>query len=145
MIDKTALTQVINETLAETDMFLVQLTVSRDKLEPTEAPAATEKNASVNFIGKSTRDSMHETRLNFKSDIDVRGMSGQEALEAVTYLIEDAIQCGASRLSILHGTGTGYLRQVIRQYLRTVPAVASCRDEHVQFGGAGITIVEMNY
>ena len=96
MIDKTALTQVINETLAETDMFLVRLTVSRDKLEPTEAPAATEKNASVNFIGKSTRDSMHETRLNFKSDIDVRGMSGQEALEAVTYFIEDAIQCASA-------------------------------------------------
>ena len=72
-------------------------------------------------------------------------MSGQEALEAVTYFIEDAIQCGATRLSILHGTGTGYLRQIIRQYLHTVPTVASCHDEHIQFGGAGITIVEMSY
>ena len=72
-------------------------------------------------------------------------MRGREASEAITYFVEDAIQCGATRLSILHGTGTGYLRTIIRQYLRTVPAVASYHDEHIQFGGAGITIVEMDY
>ena len=124
---------------------IMKLTVALKKLEKTTTPPTSTESSVINFIGKSTRDSIHETRLRFKSNIDVRGMSGQEALEAVTYFIEDAIQCGATRLSILHGTGTGYLRQIIRQYLHTVPTVASCHDEHIQFGGAGITIVEMSY
>ena len=124
---------------------MIKLSVTRDDLELADAPKGTDSGTTVNFIGKATRESMHEKNVNFKADIDVRGMSGREALEAVTYFIEDAIQCGATRLSILHGTGTGYLRTVIRQYLRTVPTVASYHDEHVQFGGAGITIVEMDY
>ena len=70
-------------------------------------------------------------------------MSGAEALNAVTYFIEDAILLGITPLRILHGTGTGYLRQVIRQYLNTVPQIKSFHDEHVQLGGAGITIVEL--
>ena len=124
---------------------MIKLNVILDDLELSEAPKTTGTDATVSFIGRATRESMHEKNVNFKADIDVRGMSGREALEAVTYFIEDAIQCGATRLSILHGTGTGYLRTVIRQYLRTVPTVASYHDEHVQFGGAGITIVEMDY
>lgn len=123
----------------------MMLTAKLQKLEPTSESVCTETSTTVSFISKQTRDSIHEKRMNFKSDIDVRGMSGQEALESVMYFVEDAIQCGAKRLSILHGTGTGYLRQVIRQYLNTVPAVASCHDEHVHFGGAGITIVELAY
>jgi DNA mismatch repair protein MutS2 len=69
-------------------------------------------------------------------------MNGEEALAAVTYFVDDAILLGVPRVRILHGTGTGYLRKIIRQYLQTVPGVTSCRDEHVQFGGAGITIVD---
>ena len=132
-----------NDAILQTGVM--KLTVKRQKLEPAQKPDTSTPSNKVNFIGKSTRDSMRETQLNFSSSIDVRGMNGQEALEAVTYFVEDAIQCGATRLSILHGTGTGYLRQIIRQYLRTVPAVSSCHDEHVQFGGAGITIVELSY
>ena len=69
-------------------------------------------------------------------------MSGEEALQAVTYFIDDALLLSQPNVRILHGTGSGYLRMVIRQYLRTVPGVASFHDEHVQLGGAGITIVE---
>ena len=63
---------------------------------------------------------------------------------SVTYFIDDAIQFNAGRVRILHGTGTGVLRQCIRQYLDTVRGVRSYRDEHVQFGGAGITVVELD-
>ena len=87
---------------------------------------------------------MREKQLNFKQEIDVRGMRADEALQAVTYFIDDAIQVGCTRVRILHGTGTGVLRQVIRQYLKTVPGVAHFQDEHVQLGGAGITVVELN-
>ena len=75
-------------------------------------------------------------------EIDVRGMRGEEALQAVTYYIDDAIQCSAGRVRILHGTGTGALRQIIRDYLKTVHEVKRFQDEHVQFGGSGITVVE---
>ncbi|WP_129595196.1 endonuclease MutS2 [Seramator thermalis] len=91
----------------------------------------------------NTRDLMYEKKLNFKPDIDVRGMRGDEALQAVMYFIDDAIQLNISRVRILHGTGTGALRQIIRDYLRTVNGVARFGDEHVQFGGSGITVVDL--
>ncbi len=95
------------------------------------------------FISRQTVDQVRQKHLEFRQDIDVRGMRGDEAVSAVMYFIDDAILVGASRVRILHGTGTGALRQFIRQYLATVPGVKSCRDEHVQFGGAGITVVEL--
>ena len=95
------------------------------------------------FVSNQTQDSMYEKKLNFKQDIDVRGMRGDEALQAVTYFIDDAILVGMSRVRILHGTGTGILRTLIRQYLQTVPGIRHFADEHVQFGGAGITVVDL--
>ena len=94
-------------------------------------------------ISKDTRDAIDRRKLNFKQDIDVRGMRGDEALNAITYFIDDAILLGVSRIRILHGKGNGILRQLIRQYLSTVPNVTHYKDEHVQFGGAGITVVDL--
>ena len=94
-------------------------------------------------FSRSTREAIDERKMNFRQDLDVRGMRGDEAVNAVMYFIDDAILVGMSRVRILHGTGSGILRQLIRQYLRTNPAVTSCRDEHVQFGGAGITVVDI--
>ena len=92
---------------------------------------------------KMTRSTMEDRRQNFHQDIDVRGMRGDEAIDAVMHFIDDAILIGMSRVRILHGTGTGILRQLIRQYLNTVPNVKKAKDEHVQFGGAGITVVDL--
>ena len=91
-----------------------------------------------------TRATMEDRKQNFHQDIDVRGMRGDEAVDAVMHFIDDAILIGMSRVRILHGTGTGVLRQLIRQYLRTIPNVSHFRDEHVQFGGAGITVVDLD-
>ena len=91
-----------------------------------------------------TRDTMEDHRQNFHQDLDVRGMRGDEAVNAVMHFIDDSILVGMSRVRILHGTGTGVLRQLIRQYLGTVPNVSHYRDEHVQFGGAGITVVDLD-
>ena len=107
---------------------------------PSNSPEG-EKTA-VSFLTRQTQDSIRQKHLDFKQEIDVRGMRADEALQAVTYFIDDALLVNASRVRILHGTGTGALRQVIRQYLATVPGVVSAHDEHVQFGGAGITVVE---
>ena len=86
---------------------------------------------------------MRDRQLNFKQEIDVRGMRVDEAVQAITYFIDDAIQFNAKQVRVLHGTGTGALRQYLRQYLDTVNGVRSYRDEHVQFGGAGITVIEL--
>ena len=99
---------------------------------------------SYGMVSRDTRDVIDNRKLNFKQDIDVRGMRGDEAINAITYFIDDAILVGVSRVRILHGTGTGILRQLIRQYLATVPNVSHFRDEHVQFGGAGITVVDLD-
>ena len=70
-------------------------------------------------------------------------MRGDEALIAVQYFIDDAILVGLPRVRILHGKGNGILRQLIRQHLATVPNVTHFADEHVQFGGTGITVVDL--
>ena len=116
--------------------------VDADRLVAALAPKR-EEQAVTSFVSRQTQDLMRRKSLDFRQDIDVRGMRGDEALNAVTHFIDDATQVGVARVRILHGTGTGALRQLIRQYLRTVPSVASARDEHVQFGGAGITVVDL--
>ena len=97
----------------------------------------------ASFVSSATTDRLRERQLQFKREIDVRGMRVDEAIQAVTYFIDDAIQFNQGEVRILHGTGTGALRQALRQYLDSVPGVASYRDEHVQFGGAGITVVTL--
>ena len=122
----------------------------RTKVELSRLVAATKKEKIdtatqiVTFVSKETQKQVREKHLNFHQEIDVRGMRGDEALQAVTYFIDDAILVGANQVRILHGTGSGILRQLIRQYLQTVSGVSSVHDEHVQFGGAGITVVEFS-
>ena len=116
--------------------------VKLNRLEPAEPPKK-EKNVAATFVSVQTRDDIRQTTLNFKEQLDVRGMRGDEAIQAVTYFIDDALVARASRVKILHGTGTGALKTVIRQYLNTMPPVADFYDEDIRFGGAGITIVEL--
>ena len=113
-----------------------------ERLEPATQPKKEEKHAYVE-VSRETRETIDNRKLHFKQDLDVRGMRGDEAVNAVTYFIDDAILVGMSRVRILHGTGSGILRQLIRQYLSTVPNVQSYHDEHVQFGGAGITVIDL--
>lgn len=121
----------------------IKTTVKLERLERSNATPQKQEPAKSTFVSNQTQDSMYEKKLNFKQDIDVRGMRGDEALQAVTYFVDDAILVGMSRVRILHGTGTGILRTLIRQYLQTVPGVRHFADEHVQFGGAGITVVDL--
>lgn len=122
---------------------MIKSTLKLDQLEKVSNNQIKKEMPKSTFISEKTRDEMHEKKLHFKQEIDVRGMRGDEALQTVTYFIDDAIQVGASKVRILHGTGSGILRQLIRDYLSTVPGVRRYHDEHVQFGGAGITVVEL--
>ena len=123
---------------------MIKSTVKLEQLEKVSKGQIKKEIQKSTFVSSDTTDHMHEKKLNFKQEIDVRGMRGDEALQTVTYFIDDAIQVGASRVRILHGTGTGILRQLIRDYLHSVPGVRHYHDEHVQLGGAGITVVELD-
>ncbi len=133
----------INGKMATVVFGDMRTTMRTERLERAEKPIQS-ATPSYRLISRQTREAIDERKLNFKQDLDVRGMRGDEAINAVMYFIDDAMLVGMSRVRILHGTGSGILRQLIREYLGTVPDVKSFRDEHVQFGGAGITVVELN-
>jgi DNA mismatch repair protein MutS2 len=86
-------------------------------------------------------NSISERKLNFSTEIDLRGERLNDAIEKVTRYVDDAIMLGVGNVRIIHGKGTGVLRDEIQKLLKTMPGVASVRDEHIQFGGTGVTIV----
>ena len=134
----------LNDKNAVVIFGMLKTNVKTDKLERSnKAPETSQAMAKSTFVSTQTQDQVYQKKLNFKQDIDVRGMRGDEALQAVTYFIDDAILLGVRRVRILHGTGSGILRTLIRDYLSTVSGVAHYQDEHVQFGGAGITVVDL--
>ena len=131
----------VNKSGAVVRFGAIKSTVSVERLQPCEAPK--EEVRKVSFLTSETQEQLHRKRLEFKSDIDIRGMRGEEAVQAISYFVDDAVVCNVHQLRVLHGTGNGILRTMVRQYLSTLPFVRHFHDEHVQFGGAGITIVEL--
>ncbi len=131
----------VNKSGAVVRFGAIKSTVPVERLQPCEAPK--EEVRKVSFLTSETQEQLHRKRLEFKSDIDIRGMRGEEAVQAISYFVDDAVVCNVHQLRILHGTGNGILRTMVRQYLSTLPFVKHFHDEHVQFGGAGITIVEL--
>ena len=85
--------------------------------------------------------SLSERKLNFSTELDVRGERLNDAVEKVTRYIDDAIMLNVSSVRIIHGKGTGVLRDELQKLIRTMPGVASAKDEHIQFGGSGVTVV----
>ena len=90
-----------------------------------------------------TDSSISERKLNFHPEIDVRGERVQDALDKVMRFIDDAIMLNMGSVRIIHGKGTGALREEIQKFLRTTPGVGKVSDEQVQFGGTGVTIVTL--
>lgn len=86
---------------------------------------------------------LNQRKIRFKPGLDVRGKRAEEAIQLVTEFIDEAIMVEAFEVKILHGKGNGILRQLIREYLFTVDIVNKVQDEHVEFGGAGITVVNL--
>ncbi len=93
-------------------------------------------------VSAVTQSTIDDHRKDFHPDLDIRGMRGDEALQAVRYFIDDAVLMGVQRVRILHGKGNGILRSLIRQYLSAEPTVTNFHDEDVRFGGSGITVVD---
>jgi DNA mismatch repair protein MutS2 len=86
-----------------------------------------------------------QRKLHFKPEIDIRGKRGEEAIEIVRNFIDDALVVGVKELRVLHGKGNGILKSMVREYLRSLNVVRNCKDEHVERGGAGITLVTLDF
>ncbi len=114
--------------------------------ERVERISSNQYSSAVKSSVKPAYDSygMSERRLNFKPSIDIRGQRLDEAMDTVSRFVDDALMIGVGEVKILHGKGSGVLKEEIRKYLRTVPGVESCADEHIELGGAGITVVKLN-
>ncbi len=128
---------------AEVAFGALRTNVELSRLTPASKPKQTGTSQSFSVSSATSEDSRRR-QLNFKNEIDVRGMRADEAIQAVTYFLDDAVQFSASRVRILHGTGHGILKTLIREQLRVNPNVVSFSDEDVRFGGAGITIVNLS-
>ena len=118
-------------------------TVKSDKLEFVSNSQLKKTEVRKNSTIARINDAIADRKMTFKPEIDVRGMRAEEALQKIQDFIDEAIMVEASELHILHGKGNGILRELIRNYLRTEPMVRHYRDEHVQHGGSGITVVEL--
>jgi DNA mismatch repair protein MutS2 len=89
--------------------------------------------------------SISQRKLNFRNEIDIRGKRGDEAVDIVRNFVDDATIVGVSELRILHGKGNGILKALVRDYLKSLDVVRSCKDEHVERGGSGITVVHLDF
>jgi DNA mismatch repair protein MutS2 len=121
----------------------LKMSVDIEKTETVDADEYS-KEVSRNRPQQSVDWSLNTSRNQFNPEIDVRGMRTEEALQVVQEFIDTALVIQFRKLRILHGKGNGILRQMIRQYLESTGAVRSVADEHVDRGGAGITIVELD-
>ncbi|MEQ8239765.1 MAG: Smr/MutS family protein [Cyclobacteriaceae bacterium] len=97
---------------------------------PTSSP--TKKMGGFNMVDKMSR---------FSGEIDVRGMRAEEALTKVDAYVDNALLLGTDSVRLLHGKGYGILKEVLRNHLKSHPSIATLNDEHIDYGGAGITVV----
>jgi len=120
---------------------------SKMPLDKVERISSNEYKAAIreNIKPRSTQDDsgLRERRLAFSPELDVRGERVSDALDIVVHYIDDAIMLNIGSVRIIHGKGTGALRDELQKYLRTIPGVTSVHDEQVQFGGSGVTIVTL--
>ncbi len=146
LIDSMASGEIVsmNGKRVQVDTGSILINVAVDKLERISRSELKKSLKSSHIPGKAD-PSVSNRKSNFRPEIDIRGVRGEEAINRVRDLIDDALIVQHRNLRILHGKGNGILRELVRQYLATVDVVKSYRDEHVEFGGSGITVVEMDF
>ena len=146
MIDTQAAGEVteITGNMIQVETGSFRFLVSSDKVERITRSELRKSLRSVQ-VYRETDPALEQRKLNFKPEIDIRGVRGEEAINRVRDLIDNALMVQHRNLRILHGKGNGILRQMVREYLATVDVVKSFRDEHIDMGGSGITVVEMDF
>jgi DNA mismatch repair protein MutS2 len=146
MIDTQAAGEVIavKDNMVQVETGSLRFFVPLDKIERI-SKSDLKKSLKANQPYRENDPAIVQRNINFKPEIDIRGVRGEEAINQVRDLIDSALIVQHRNLRILHGKGNGILRQLVRQYLATIDIVKSFRDEHVEFGGSGITVVEMDF
>jgi DNA mismatch repair protein MutS2 len=134
----------IKEKMVRVENGSLRCLVSVDKIERITRSELSKSIRSTQVL-RENDPGIVQRNINFNPEIDIRGVRGEEAINKVRDLIDNALIVQHRHLRILHGKGNGILRQLVRQYLDTVDVVKSFRDEHVEFGGSGITVVEMDF
>lgn len=134
----------IKDRMVQIETGSLRFRVPIDKIERI-SKAELKKSLRANQPVRENDPGLVQRNISFKPEIDIRGMRGEEAITQVRDLIDNALIVQHRHLRILHGKGNGILRQLVRQYLDTVDVVKEFRDEHVEFGGSGITVVEMDF
>ena len=145
MIDTLAAGEIIEikDKMVMVETGSLRFFVPADKIERITR-SELKKSLRANQPLRENDNAIVQRNINFKPEIDIRGVRGEEAVNQVRELIDNALIVRHRNLRILHGKGNGILRQLVRQYLDTVDVVKSFHDEHVEFGGSGITVVEMD-
>jgi DNA mismatch repair protein MutS2 len=146
LIDTEAAGEVleIRDNLIQVETGSLRILVPIDKIERISR-AELKKTLRTGNANTQFTSELNQKKIRFNPEIDIRGVRGEEAINRVRDLIDNALIVQYKNLRILHGKGNGILRQLVREYLATVDVVKSFRDEHVEFGGSGITVVEMDF
>jgi DNA mismatch repair protein MutS2 len=146
MIDTMAAGEIIaiNGKMIQVETGSLRFFVPVDKIERITR-SELKKSLRANQVTRENDPEIVQRNINFNPEIDIRGVRGEEAIKLVRELVDNALIVQHRNLRILHGKGNGILRQLVRQYLATIDIVKSFRDEHVEFGGSGITVVEMDF
>lgn len=146
MVDTQAAGEIIEikDKMVQVETGSLRFFVPLDRIERISR-GELKKSLSANPVFRENDPAIVQRNINFKPEIDLRGVRGEEAINQVRDLIDNALIVQHRNLRILHGKGNGILRQLIREYLATVDVVKTFRDEHVEFGGSGITVVEMDF
>lgn len=125
---------------AEVQMGSLKSFVKLNRLEKVSKRQAKQLKQST---GRKRSFDIAQKRANYSTTLDLRGKRGEEALPLVDKFIDDALLFGVNEVKILHGKGNGILKDMIRTHLRGAPYISSMADEHIEHGGAGITVVEL--
>jgi len=146
MIDTMAAGEIIEVkgNMIQVETGSLRFRVSKDRIERISR-AELRKSLKSEQAYRPPDPVLSQRKLSFKPEIDLRGVRGEEAINQVRDLIDNAVMVQHRNLRILHGKGNGILRQLIREYLGTVDVVKSFHDEHIEMGGSGVTVVEMDF
>jgi len=118
---------------------ILKSTVKLTDLQPVKAQARKPKNDKTINV----RNYILEKEKDFKIEKDMRGMRMQEALETLDDWIDTAIMLGFTQLRLIHGKGDGILKNAIRDHLRNKSYVKGVQYEHVDLGGEGVSLIEL--
>lgn len=146
LIDSNSAGEIIRikDGMAQVETGSIRLFVPVGKIEKISKAVYKKSLRTESPVYRQEDPAIVQRRLNFRPEIDIRGVRGEEAINQVRDFIDNAVMVQHRNLRILHGKGNGILRQLIREYLGTLNVVRSFRDEHVEFGGSGITVIELD-